>query len=244
MAAKRESSVDRLANELHFPLSETARGAIDTWLARLEEWNARVDLTAARSPEALVDLMLVDAFVVAPRLARGVRVVDVGSGAEARLGWRTALLRPDLPVTLVEPLGKRVSFLRTVIGALGRTDVTLGHGRGETVAGKGAFDVAISRATLPPPEWLGPRRRSGGPGAPSGRCRRRRTARRARARLTDELPYTWPLTGGLAPGADLSNVGGLAAGSSPAGLERLGLTSAPRRRNLGPWRALVRAVVR
>ncbi|MGH7440525.1 MAG: RsmG family class I SAM-dependent methyltransferase, partial [Polyangiaceae bacterium] len=93
MAAKRQSLVDRLANELHVPLSDTARAAIDAWLTRLEEWNARVDLTAARSPDELVDLMLVDALVVAPRLPRGVRVVDVGSGAGAP-GLAIALLRP------------------------------------------------------------------------------------------------------------------------------------------------------
>jgi 16S rRNA (guanine527-N7)-methyltransferase len=195
MAAKRQSFVDRLADELHFPLSETARGAIDTWLTRLEEWNARVDLTAARSPEELVDLMLVDAFVVAPRIPRGVRLVDVGSGAGAP-GLAIALLRPDLPVTLVEPLGKRVSFLRTVIGVLGRTDVTLVHGRGETLAGKGAFDVAISRATLPPPEWLALGVDLVVPGGAVWALLAGDAAPdHPRARLTDELPYTWPLTG-------------------------------------------------
>jgi 16S rRNA (guanine527-N7)-methyltransferase len=119
MVAKRQTATDRLATELSFPLSEKARSAVDLWLDRLEEWNARVDLTAARSTEELVDLMLADAFVVAPRIPRGVRVVDVGSGAGAP-GLAIALLRPDLPVTLVEPLGKRVAFLRTVIGALGQ----------------------------------------------------------------------------------------------------------------------------
>jgi 16S rRNA (guanine527-N7)-methyltransferase len=195
MVAKRQTATDRLASELSFPLSDKARSAVDLWLDRLEEWNARVDLTAARSPEELVDLMLADAFVVAPRIARGVRVVDVGSGAGAP-GLAIALLRPDLSVTLVEPLGKRVSFLRTVIGALGRTDVTLVHGRGETLAGKGAFDVAISRATLPPPEWLALAVDLVAPGGSVWALLAGDPApAHPRARLTDELPYTWPLTG-------------------------------------------------
>jgi 16S rRNA (guanine527-N7)-methyltransferase len=77
--------------------------------------------------------------------------VDVGAGAGAP-GLALALLRPDLKVTLAEPLAKRVAFLRTVIGTLGRTDITLVRERGEKL--KGDWDVAISRATLPPAEWL------------------------------------------------------------------------------------------
>src|SRR5580704_6833435 len=132
---------------------EAERADVVTWLDRLEEWNARIDLTAARSPEELVDLMLADAVVLAARIPRAVRVVDVGTGAGAP-GLPVAFLRDDLAVTLVEPLGKRVSFLRTVIGASGRSDVTLVHGRGETLVGKPRYDVAVSRATLAPSAWL------------------------------------------------------------------------------------------
>lgn len=125
--------------------------AVEKWLALLAEWNARIDLTAARSDDELRDLMLADAEQLAARIPRGVRVVDVGTGAGAP-GLALALLRPDLRVTLAEPLAKRASFLRTVIGTLGRTDVTLLRERGEAL--EGDWDVALSRATLPPPEWV------------------------------------------------------------------------------------------
>jgi 16S rRNA (guanine527-N7)-methyltransferase len=126
---------------------------LGAWLDRLQEWNARIDLTAARSPAELVDLMLADALVLASRLPRGASVVDVGAGAGAP-GLALALLRDDLRVTLVEPLGKRAAFLRTVIGATQRSDIALLPVRGETLAGRCAWDVAISRATLAPAEWL------------------------------------------------------------------------------------------
>ena len=132
------------------PVAETA--ALSTWLDALAEWNAKIDLTAAKDPSALVWLMLADAMVLGPHVAKGARVVDVGTGAGAP-GLALAILRPDLRVTLAEPLGKRASFLRTVIGLLGRTDVTLVPKRGDALD-KAAFDVAISRATLPPEEWL------------------------------------------------------------------------------------------
>lgn len=130
---------------------EAARPAIATWLALVKTWNARIDLTAAKTDRELVDLMVADALVLSQNIDQGARVVDVGSGAGAP-GFALALLRPDLKLTLVEPLIKRVSFLRTAIGTLGRTDVTLMKAKGEDIAER--FDVAISRATLNPPLWV------------------------------------------------------------------------------------------
>ena len=132
-------------------LDSASRASLATWIELLCAWNARIDLTAARSGGELVDLMLADALVLAPRMAKGARVVDVGSGAGAP-GLALALARPDLAVTLCEPLVKRASFLRTVVGTVGRADIVLERGRGEDL--RGSWDVAISRATLAPPLWL------------------------------------------------------------------------------------------
>jgi 16S rRNA (guanine527-N7)-methyltransferase len=133
---------------------ETAphEAALRSWLSLLVTWNARMDLTAARSLPQLVDLMLADAIVLASVVPRGARTVDVGSGAGAP-GLALAVLRPDLQMTLCEPLQKRTAFLRTVLGTLKRNDVTLVVGKGETLAA-GSFEVALSRATLAPPAWL------------------------------------------------------------------------------------------
>lgn len=171
-----------------------ARPAVRTWLELLAQWNARIDLTAARSPAELGDLMLADAVQLAPHLPRGARVIDVGSGAGAP-GLPLALLRPDLAVTLVEPLTKRVSFLRTVVGTLGRTDVVVVRDKGEAVAERspGAWDVAVSRATLAPATWV-----------PLGlRLAEATWALLAKdeppavegAVIERDITYTWPLTG-------------------------------------------------
>lgn len=125
---------------------------LSVWLDRLAEWNAKMDLTAAKDADALAWLMIADAAELASVLAPNANVVDVGTGAGAP-GLALALMRPDLRVTLVEPLRRRVAFLRTVLGAVRRSDVTLLEKRGEAL-GDGAFDEAISRATLPPDEWL------------------------------------------------------------------------------------------
>ena len=124
-----------------------------TFLDRAVAWNAHIDLTAARDAEELVDLMFADAAaVVASGLDRGARWVDVGSGIGAP-GLPLALLAPGLDVTLVEPRAKRVAFLRTVLTTLGSVAVHVERCRSDTLEA-GSFDVAISRATLPPAEWL------------------------------------------------------------------------------------------
>src|SRR4051812_10341863 len=94
---------------------EAARSSIATWLGLVKSWNARIDLTAAKTDRELVDLMVADALILSTRIDPEQRVVDIGTGAGAP-GFALALLRPDLKVTLVEPLAKRVSFLRTAIG--------------------------------------------------------------------------------------------------------------------------------
>jgi 16S rRNA (guanine527-N7)-methyltransferase len=76
-------------------------------------------------------------------------VLDVGSGAGLPgLVW--ALVRPDLTVTLVEPLQRRVDFLREVVADLqvaGRVQIC--RARAEDLAGKAQADVVTCRAVAP-----------------------------------------------------------------------------------------------
>jgi 16S rRNA (guanine527-N7)-methyltransferase len=127
-------------------------------LDRVAVWNARIDLTAARSERELVDLYLADALVLAAHaaanpLAPGERWVDIGSGAGAPgLALGLLWLAPEL--TLVEPRQKRVAFLRSAAGTLAaRPPVSVSEGRSNEVAAQ-SHDVAISRATFSPAEWL------------------------------------------------------------------------------------------
>ena len=127
--------------------------AIQRWAELVIDWNQRMDLTAARNPDELVDLLLADAAQLAQLTDEGpASWVDVGSGAGAP-GLALALLRPDLKLTLVEPKQKRVVFLRAVLHELGRADILVERARADALEPK-HFDVAVSRATLPPPEWV------------------------------------------------------------------------------------------
>jgi 16S rRNA (guanine527-N7)-methyltransferase len=123
------------------------------WAGLVLDWNERMDLTAARNPDELVDLLLADAAFLASHALDGERRwVDIGSGAGAP-GLAIALLAPELELTLVEPKAKRVAFLRAVLAELGRTDVKVERARADALPSR-TFDVAVSRATLPPAVWV------------------------------------------------------------------------------------------
>jgi 16S rRNA (guanine527-N7)-methyltransferase len=167
---------------------------LEQWLALLREWNAKIDLTAARSEAELRDLMLADAELLAKHVPHKARVVDVGSGAGAP-GLALAIMRPDLVMTLVEPLAKRVAFLRTVVGTIGRADVTIVRDKAEPVAKRSpnGWGVAISRATLAPAEWIPLALRL----APTAWAllAKEEPPEIAGARITEDVAYTWPLGG-------------------------------------------------
>jgi 16S rRNA (guanine527-N7)-methyltransferase len=154
--------VERLADELGVAdiASADALRALGAYLELVATWNRKLDLTAARSAGALVEVMLADAFMLASAdtIAPSSRVLDVGSGAGAPV-LPLLLLRSDLSAVLVEPLRKRVAFLRTALGTLGlvkRASVLEQKLElaAERIDGAAAFDVALSRATFAPELWL------------------------------------------------------------------------------------------
>jgi len=137
-------------------VDESSIVAIGRWLDLLVTWNRRMDLTAARSASALVDLMLADAVVLVAEMRKLGEAadswMDVGTGAGAP-GLAVALLDATVTMTLVEPNAKRVAFLRQVVGGLGSPRVTVSRQRAEQIRPASA-DIAVSRATFKASEWL------------------------------------------------------------------------------------------
>jgi 16S rRNA (guanine527-N7)-methyltransferase len=185
-----------LARAFEVTLPDGVGDALRIWLDLLVAWNARVDLTAARGPDELADLMLADALVLSSRIPQGARVVDVGAGAGAP-GLALALVRPDVRVTLVEPLAKRGAFLRTVMGSVGRTDVEFVGmtGQGLASGGERRWDVALARATLRPSAWLelAPSLLDSGGSAWVFLAREPAPSHAAMTEM-ESVEYAWPLT--------------------------------------------------
>ncbi|GAA2080366.1 16S rRNA (guanine(527)-N(7))-methyltransferase RsmG [Aeromicrobium halocynthiae] len=103
-------------------------------------------LIGPREVPRLWDRHLTNCGVVLPRVPANASVADVGSGAGLPgLVW--AIGRPDLQVTLIEPLLRRTRFLDDVVAALGLSNVQVVRARAEEV--EQTFDVVTARAVAP-----------------------------------------------------------------------------------------------
>ena len=124
-------------------------------------------LIGPREVPRLWDRHLLNSVALAPLIPAGARVVDVGSGAGLP-GIPLALARPDLTVTLLEPLARRVTFLDEAVHALRLANVTVVRGRAEegpVVRSLGGADVVTARAVAPLEKlagWCLPLLRPGG----------------------------------------------------------------------------------
>jgi len=105
-------------------------------------------LLGPREVPRLWDRHLLNCAVVAEAVPKGVRLVDIGSGAGLP-GIVLAILRPDITVTLLEPLLRRTVFLEECVEALKLENAEVLRGRAEEVAGERLFDVACARAVAP-----------------------------------------------------------------------------------------------
>ncbi|MFL6060343.1 MAG: 16S rRNA (guanine(527)-N(7))-methyltransferase RsmG [Marmoricola sp.] len=121
-------------------------------------------LIGPREVPRLWDRHLLNCAVVTDAVKQRSSVCDIGSGAGLP-GLVMAIRRPDLRVTLVEPLLRRTTFLEEVVGELGLTNVRIRRGRAEELHGVATFDVVTSRAVAPLDRlsrWSLPLVRSGG----------------------------------------------------------------------------------
>ena len=105
-------------------------------------------LIGPREAPRLWERHLLNCAVLAEAVPAGATVCDLGSGAGLP-GLVLAIARPDLSVTLVEPLLRRTAFLEEVVASLGLARVSVVRARAEEVHGGNRFDVVTSRAVAP-----------------------------------------------------------------------------------------------
>jgi 16S rRNA (guanine527-N7)-methyltransferase len=111
-------------------------------------------LIGPREAPRLWDRHLVNCALLAELIPAGATVCDIGSGAGLP-GLVLAIARPDLTVTLVEPLLRRTTFLTEVVDDLALSSVEVVRGRAEALHGERTFDVVTSRAVAPLGRLLG-----------------------------------------------------------------------------------------
>jgi 16S rRNA (guanine527-N7)-methyltransferase len=125
-----------------------AAKAYEQFVAYLElllRWNARLNLTALRDPQQIVQRHFVECAFAAQRLPVGMAsLLDYGSGAGFP-GIPIAICRPEIRVTLAESLGKKAAFLREALRAVGMPGEIVGD-RVEALSSERVFDVVTLRA--------------------------------------------------------------------------------------------------
>ncbi|MGQ0839483.1 16S rRNA (guanine(527)-N(7))-methyltransferase RsmG [Actinokineospora sp.] len=139
----------------------------ERFVALLAEHGVGRGLIGPREVDRLWDRHVLNSAVVGEVLAEGVGVVDIGSGAGLP-GIPLAIARPDLTVTLVEPMARRVAWLDEVVETLELSSVTVVRGRAEdqaVITRVIGADVVTARAVAPLAKlcgWCLPLLRAGG----------------------------------------------------------------------------------
>ena len=113
-------------------------------LAELERWNARVNLTSIRDRRAMVAAHVLDSLAVRPWLA-GRRMIDVGTGAGFP-GLPLAIAEPSVFTELLDSSGRKIAFVRHMIGELRITNAVAVKARAEHYAPATRFDTVVARA--------------------------------------------------------------------------------------------------
>jgi 16S rRNA (guanine527-N7)-methyltransferase len=137
------------------------------YCALLIEWNEKMNLTAITEPEEIVAKHFADSLLPMELIPKNARCIDVGTGAGFP-GVPLMIMRPDLSMTLLDSLNKRLVFLEALLKEL-NLSARLVHARAEDAgrdkAHREAHDIALARAVASASalmEWTSPLVRVGG----------------------------------------------------------------------------------
>lgn len=150
---------DHVSRETTPPAPESARGVFSRALPLAEQFAELLTreatvrgLIGPREVPRLWERHLLNCAVITDLMPPASTVCDVGSGAGLP-GIVLAIRRPDLQVTLLEPLLRRTAFLDLAVSTMELSNVHVHRGRAEELPGErdwvGGFDVVTSRAVAP-----------------------------------------------------------------------------------------------
>lgn len=156
------------SQQLNIPLDDTQVNQLTEYARLLVEWNEKMNLTAITDDEGIATKHFLDSLTaINTGFVKG-KVIDVGTGAGFP-GLVMKIAKPEIELTLLDSLNKRINFLKEVGGQLGLDGVEYIHARaedgGKNRACRGRFDTVVSRAVANLTvlsEWCIPFLRKGG----------------------------------------------------------------------------------
>ena len=129
-------------------LMGSAHEVVSAFAGMLADQGVTRGLIGPREVPRLWERHLVNSAAVAAFLPASATVLDVGTGAGLP-GIVLAAMRPDQHIILLEPMERRVAWLREVVEALGLTSAEVLRGRAEELHRKLQVDVVTARAVAP-----------------------------------------------------------------------------------------------
>ena len=139
------------SNDVGLEFTELQYEQFIKYMRLLQEWNEKINLTAITEDEEVVKKHFIDCIKAfkSEQIKSAKTIIDVGTGAGFP-GLPIAIMNPNVEVTLLYSLNKRINFLNLVVRELGLKNVKTIHSRAEDGARKPElrekFDVATSRA--------------------------------------------------------------------------------------------------
>lgn len=135
--------LDRLLNQTKIEISKQQKQQLIDFVKLLDKWNKAYNLTSIRDPEEMLVKHIMDSLVVSQHL-EGNQFIDVGTGPGLP-GIPLAIINPDKQFTLLDSLGKRITFIKNAVRELKLSNVTPVLSRVEEFQAQ-QFDGVLSRA--------------------------------------------------------------------------------------------------
>jgi 16S rRNA (guanine527-N7)-methyltransferase len=139
--------IKNLFKKYNFSLSDKQIEQFEIYFDFLVKENEKYNLTAITDKKEVFIKHFIDSVLPITEIKQNASVIDVGTGAGFP-GVPLKILRPDIKLTLLDSLQKRINFLGELLTLLKINDVTLVHARCEDYVkdNREKFDVALSRA--------------------------------------------------------------------------------------------------